>query len=153
MPLLLRHAIPALGNVWQLVLKTSALVSVTGVAELMTQSQTGAGSTGKPFDFFMAAVSVYFDRFWLDYAPRRVSLFSGGETLMDFPFLYDTFLEMIPGIPLTLQLAVSSVFLGFFLALGLALMQQSSFAGTAPARQTCEENCRGRGADDRNRSQ
>ena len=59
MPLLLRHAIPALGNVWQLVLKTSALVSVTGVAELMTQSQTGAGSTGKPFDFFMAAALLY----------------------------------------------------------------------------------------------
>ncbi|ATA26351.1 ABC transporter permease [Brenneria goodwinii] len=59
MPLLLRHAIPALGNVWQLVLKASALVSVTGVAELLTQSQTGAGSTGKPFDFFMAAAMLY----------------------------------------------------------------------------------------------
>ncbi|PWC11669.1 ABC transporter permease [Brenneria roseae subsp. americana] len=58
-PLLLRHAIPSLGNVWQLVLKTSALVSVTGVAELLTQSQTGAGSTGKPFDFFMAAAILY----------------------------------------------------------------------------------------------
>ncbi|MFJ5476118.1 ABC transporter permease [Pectobacterium carotovorum] len=46
---------------------------------------------------------------------------------MDFPFLYETFLEIVPGIPLTLQLAVSSVFLGFFLALGLALMQLSSF--------------------------
>ncbi|QTF06849.1 ABC transporter permease [Brenneria izadpanahii] len=44
---------------------------------------------------------------------------------MDFPFIYATFLEIIPGIPLTLQLAVGSVFLGFFLALGLALMQLS----------------------------
>ncbi|MEC5319092.1 ABC transporter permease [Brenneria populi subsp. brevivirga] len=42
---------------------------------------------------------------------------------MDFSFIYDTFLEIIPGIPLTLQLAIGSVFLGFFLALGLALMQ------------------------------
>lgn len=58
-PLLLRHAIPALGNVWQLVLKASALVSVTGVAELLTQSQTGAGSTGKPFYFYMAAAMIY----------------------------------------------------------------------------------------------
>nr|NMN90291.1 octopine/nopaline transport system permease protein [Brenneria salicis ATCC 15712 = DSM 30166]RBP61215.1 amino acid ABC transporter membrane protein 1 (PAAT family) [Brenneria salicis ATCC 15712 = DSM 30166]RLM30237.1 ABC transporter permease [Brenneria salicis ATCC 15712 = DSM 30166] len=58
-PLLLRHAIPSLGNVWQLVLKASALVSVTGVAELLTQAQTGAGSTGKPFDFFMAAALLY----------------------------------------------------------------------------------------------
>ncbi|MEE3652420.1 MULTISPECIES: ABC transporter permease [unclassified Brenneria] len=44
---------------------------------------------------------------------------------MDFPFIYATFLEIIPGIPLTLQLAIGSVFLGFFLALGLALMQIS----------------------------
>ncbi|MEC5343847.1 ABC transporter permease [Brenneria populi] len=42
---------------------------------------------------------------------------------MDFSFIYETFLEIIPGIPLTLQLAIGSVFLGFFLALGLALMQ------------------------------
>ncbi|MCG8709664.1 ABC transporter permease [Brenneria sp. 4F2] len=42
---------------------------------------------------------------------------------MDFSFIYETFLEIIPGIPLTLQLSLGSVFLGFFLALGLALMQ------------------------------
>lgn len=42
---------------------------------------------------------------------------------MDFSFIYETFLEIIPGIPLTLQLAIGSVVLGFFLALGLALMQ------------------------------
>ncbi|ATA26350.1 ABC transporter permease [Brenneria goodwinii] len=42
---------------------------------------------------------------------------------MDFPFIYETFLEIIPGIPLTLQLSIGSVFIGFFLALGLALMQ------------------------------
>ncbi|PWC11670.1 ABC transporter permease [Brenneria roseae subsp. americana] len=46
---------------------------------------------------------------------------------MDFPFIYETFLEIIPGIPLTLQLAIGSVSLGFFLALGLALMQLSTY--------------------------
>jgi octopine/nopaline transport system permease protein len=50
-PLTLRHALPGLGNVWQIVLKESALVSVTGVVELLRQAQTGAGSTGLPFDF------------------------------------------------------------------------------------------------------
>lgn len=50
-PLTLRHALPGLGNVWQVVLKESALVSVTGVVELLRQAQTGAGSTGLPFDF------------------------------------------------------------------------------------------------------
>jgi octopine/nopaline transport system permease protein len=58
-PLALRHALPGLGNVWQVVLKESALVSVTGVVELLRQSQVGAGSTGLPFDFFFAAAILY----------------------------------------------------------------------------------------------
>jgi octopine/nopaline transport system permease protein len=58
-PLVLRYALPGLGNVWQLVLKESALVSVTGVVELLRQAQIGAGSTRQPFDFFVAAALLY----------------------------------------------------------------------------------------------
>jgi octopine/nopaline transport system permease protein len=58
-PLTLRHALPGLGNVWQVVLKESALVSITGVAELLRQSQVGAGSTGLPFDFYLIAALLY----------------------------------------------------------------------------------------------
>jgi octopine/nopaline transport system permease protein len=58
-PLALRHALPGLGNIWQLVLKESALVSVTGVIELLRQAQIGAGSTRQPFDFFAAAGLLY----------------------------------------------------------------------------------------------
>ncbi|AYG63221.1 ABC transporter permease subunit [Rhizobium jaguaris] len=58
-PLTLRHALPGLGNVWQVVLKESALVSITGVAELLRQAQVGAGSTGLPFDFYLIAGLLY----------------------------------------------------------------------------------------------
>ena len=58
-PLTFRYAIPGLGNVWQVVLKESALVSVTGLTELLRQSQTGAGSTGLPFDFYLIAGAIY----------------------------------------------------------------------------------------------
>ena len=58
-PLTLRHALPGLGNVWQVVLKESALVSITGVVELLRQSQIGAGSTGLPFDFYLIAGLIY----------------------------------------------------------------------------------------------
>lgn len=58
-PLVLRHALPALGNVWQLVLKESALISVTGLVELARQAQIGAGSTGQPFYFFLSAALLY----------------------------------------------------------------------------------------------
>src|SRR5262249_14129777 len=58
-PLVLRHALPGLGNVWQLALKESALVSVTGLVELLRQSQIGAGSTYKPFYFYVTAAALY----------------------------------------------------------------------------------------------
>ena len=58
-PQILRYAIPGLGNVWQLVLKDSALVSVIGLVELMREAQVGAGSTREPFIFFCAAAALY----------------------------------------------------------------------------------------------
>jgi octopine/nopaline transport system permease protein len=59
-PQLMRHALPGLGNVWQLVLKDSALISVIGLVELMRQAQVGAGSTREPFVFYIAAGVLYF---------------------------------------------------------------------------------------------
>lgn len=58
-PQVLRFAIPGLGNVWQLSLKDSALVSVTGLAELMRTAQVGAGSTRQYFGFYIAAAVLY----------------------------------------------------------------------------------------------
>ncbi|MBB2972864.1 ABC transporter permease [Mesorhizobium sp. RMAD-H1] len=67
-PLTLRHALPGMGNVWQVVLKESALVSITGVTELLRQAQIGAGSTGMPFNFYIVAGAIYL----------VISTFSGG---------------------------------------------------------------------------
>jgi octopine/nopaline transport system permease protein len=58
-PQVLRYAIPGLGNVWQLVLKDSALVSIIGLVELMREAQVGAGSTREPFIFFCSAGALY----------------------------------------------------------------------------------------------
>ncbi|MEO8060102.1 MAG: ABC transporter permease subunit [Burkholderiales bacterium] len=54
-----RHALPGLGNVWQLVIKESALVSVIGLVELLRAAQVGAGSTRLPFAFYTAALLLY----------------------------------------------------------------------------------------------
>lgn len=59
LPLTIRHALPGMGNVWQVTLKESALVSVTGVVELVRQAQIGAGSTREPFYFFFAAAGLF----------------------------------------------------------------------------------------------
>lgn len=59
MPQVLRYAIPGLGNVWQLTLKDSALISVTGLAELMRTSQVAAGSTRQYFLFYIVGGILY----------------------------------------------------------------------------------------------
>jgi octopine/nopaline transport system permease protein len=58
-PQTLRFAIPGLGNVWQLALKESALISVVGLTEILRQTQVGAGSTRQPFAFFITAALLY----------------------------------------------------------------------------------------------
>ncbi|WP_448190355.1 ABC transporter permease [Azospirillum sp. sgz301742] len=58
-PQTLRYALPGLGNVWQLTLKDTALVSVTALAEVMRVAQLGAGSTRQPFLFYTTAAVVY----------------------------------------------------------------------------------------------
>jgi octopine/nopaline transport system permease protein len=58
-PQTLRFAIPGLGNVWQLALKESALISVTGLVELLRQSHVGAGSTRQPFVFYLTGAALY----------------------------------------------------------------------------------------------
>ncbi len=58
-PQVLHRVLPPLGNIWQFNLKDSALVSITGLAELMRVSLVAAGSTRRPFVFFAAAMVLY----------------------------------------------------------------------------------------------
>ena len=58
-PRVLRFALPGMGNVWQQVLKESALISVTGLAEILREIHIGAGSTDRPFDFYITGFMLY----------------------------------------------------------------------------------------------
>ena len=60
LPQLLRVALPALGNIWLTLLKDTALVSLTSVAELMRHAAVAAGATHKPFTFYAVAAVIYF---------------------------------------------------------------------------------------------
>ena len=59
LPQVLRLAIPNLGNVWQITLKDTALISVTGLVEIMRQSYIAAGSTRNPLFFYIFAAVLY----------------------------------------------------------------------------------------------
>ena len=59
MPQMLRLAIPNLSNVWQITLKDTSLISVTGLVEIMRQSYIAAGSTRDPLFFYSFAAALY----------------------------------------------------------------------------------------------
>ncbi len=58
-PQMLRLAIPNLNNVWQITLKDTSLISVTGLVEIMRQSYIAAGSTRDPLFFYSFAALLY----------------------------------------------------------------------------------------------
>ena len=59
MPQMLRLAIPNLSNVWQITLKDTSPISVTGLVEIMRQSYIAAGSTRDPLFFYSFAAVLY----------------------------------------------------------------------------------------------
>ena len=59
LPQMLRLAIPNLSNVWQITLKDTSLISVTGLVEIMRQYYIAAGSTRDPLFFYYFAAVLY----------------------------------------------------------------------------------------------
>ena len=59
LPQMLRLASPNLSNVWQITLKDTSLISVTGLVEIMRQSYIAAGSTRDPLFFYSFAAVLY----------------------------------------------------------------------------------------------
>lgn len=58
-PQMMRHALPGLGNNWQVLLKTTALVSVIGLADMVRLATEAAKTTGEPFLFLIPVAFVY----------------------------------------------------------------------------------------------
>ncbi|WP_337028347.1 ABC transporter permease [Vibrio cholerae] len=59
LPQMIRHAIPGFGNNWLVLLKTTALVSIIGLEDMVRISSLAAGSTKMPFTFYMAVAIIF----------------------------------------------------------------------------------------------
>lgn len=59
LPQVWRIALPGLGNLFLVLLKDTALVSVVGLEDIMRHAKTAATSTQSPFTFYMAAALIY----------------------------------------------------------------------------------------------
>ena len=53
-PQMFRHALPGLSNNWLVLIKSTAIVSVIGLSDLMTRGQRAAGTTRQPFVSYLA---------------------------------------------------------------------------------------------------
>ncbi|SDG35766.1 ABC transporter permease [Roseospirillum parvum] len=54
-----RLALPGLGNLFLIMMKDTALVSVIGLEELMRKTQFAVGQTKEPFTFYLSAALIY----------------------------------------------------------------------------------------------
>lgn len=59
LPQVFRYALPGLGNVWMVLVKATALISIVQLPELMRNADVAARATRMPFTFFFAACLIY----------------------------------------------------------------------------------------------
>ena len=59
LPQLWRLALPGLGNLFLVLLKDTALVSVVGLSDIMLKTRDAVSYTKEPFLFYMAAACIY----------------------------------------------------------------------------------------------
>ena len=59
LPAMVRHALPGFGNNWLVMVKTTALVSVIGLQDMVYNAGLAGGSTRKPFTFFCVVAFLF----------------------------------------------------------------------------------------------
>lgn len=59
LPQMIRHALPGFGNNWLVLLKTTALVSIIGLEDMVRMSSLAAGSTKMSFTFYMTVAVIF----------------------------------------------------------------------------------------------
>lgn len=58
-PQMVRFALPGFSNNWLVLVKSTALVSVIGLSDMMNRAGMAAGSTREPFTFYVAVAALY----------------------------------------------------------------------------------------------
>lgn len=59
LPQALRLSLPGLGNIWMIMIKDTALVSLVGLTDIVRQASVAANSTQRPFLFYFAALAAF----------------------------------------------------------------------------------------------
>ncbi len=64
LPQIMRFALPGYGNVWLVLVKSTAVVSVIGLADVVGLADKAGKATREPFIFFVAVILVYLAITW-----------------------------------------------------------------------------------------
>jgi arginine/ornithine transport system permease protein len=59
LPQMMRHALPGFGNNWLVLIKTTALVSIIGLDDMVRKAAIAAGATRMPFTFYLVVALNY----------------------------------------------------------------------------------------------
>lgn len=59
LPAMIRHALPSFGNNWLVLTKTTALISVIGLQDMVYNAGNAGGSTRKPFTFYCVVAFLF----------------------------------------------------------------------------------------------
>jgi arginine/ornithine transport system permease protein len=79
LPQMLRHALPGVSNNWLVLVKSTAIVSVIGLDDLMKRGGDAAGATKEPFVFFLAVGLIYLlftsvSEFFFAWAQKKLAI-------------------------------------------------------------------------------
>lgn len=74
-PQMLRHALPGLGNNWQVMLKTTALVSLIGLTDMVRVASEASRALHDPFTFFVPVAAIFlFITSLSDFAIKKIKI-------------------------------------------------------------------------------
>ena len=59
LPQMMRYALPGFSNNWLVLVKSTAIVSVIGLDDVVRKASLAAGATHKPFTFWIAVAGIY----------------------------------------------------------------------------------------------
>jgi His/Glu/Gln/Arg/opine family amino acid ABC transporter permease subunit len=78
LPQVLRLALPGMTNIWIVVLKDTALISLIGLKEIMAYAKLASGYTKEPFIYYLLASAFFLGMTWLTYfVAGRVETWTG----------------------------------------------------------------------------
>eukprot|EP01133_Synstelium_polycarpum_P008195 gene8195-9641_t len=137
MPQMWRIALPGLGNLFMILMKDTALVSVIGLEEIMRHAQIGVTVTKQPFTFFMVAAFMYLGltvlamtgMHFLEKRAARGFARSTWLSHFDLGLNWAVIIKWLPklaqGATLTLELVAIAVIAGLLLAIPLGIARSS----------------------------